>query len=85
MGKYELMRHSVKMTMSEQQQYAICIKNDGHEESLDVLQTYEVLSDPEAEGLGLLRVVDEDEDYLWPASWFRRIGRPDELDNSTRR
>ena len=33
----------------------------------------ESLEDPAARKDGLLRVVDEDEDYLYPASWFLRI------------
>lgn len=64
--------------MTEARQYAVCIRNDGHDESLDVRKIYETLSDPPAESRGFVRVVDEDGDYLYPSSWFTRIETPTE-------
>ena len=66
--------------MSEPRQYAVCVKNQGHEESLEVRKIYEVLNDPDAEARGYLRVLDEDEDYLYPSSWFLRIELPLEVE-----
>jgi hypothetical protein len=51
--------------------FAVCIRNEEHEESLDLRKTYEVLDDPSAEKHDMLRVIDEEgEDYLYPADWF---------------
>ena len=30
----------------------------------------------------MLRVIDEDEDYLYPASWFRRIELPHDVEEA---
>ena len=66
--------------MSASKQYAVCVRNDGYEESLELRKIYEVLDDPEAAVDGLLRVVDEDEDYLYPTSWFLRIQLPQDVE-----
>ncbi len=66
--------------MSTSKQYAVCVRNDGYEESLELRKIYEVLDDPEATADGLLRVVDEDEDYLYPATWFLPIQLPHEIE-----
>ncbi len=62
--------------MTEEKQYAVCVRNEGYEESLELRKIYEVLEDPEAARDGFLRVIDEDEDYLYPASWFVPIQLP---------
>jgi hypothetical protein len=62
--------------------YAVCVKNEGHEESLEVRKIYEVISDTIAEGRGFIRVVDEDEDYLYPVSWFLPIDLPHEIETA---
>ncbi len=59
--------------MKTRKRYVVCIRNEGHEESLELRKIYETLDDATAEKDGMLRVVDEDEDYLYPAAWFRRI------------
>ena len=47
--------------------FAICIKNEDYEASLELRKLYEVLPDPKGEQLGMVRVVDESgEDYLYP-------------------
>jgi hypothetical protein len=66
--------------MSEARHYAVCVKNDGHEESLEVRKIYQVLSDATAEARGFVRVIDEDEDYVYPASWFLRLDLPQEIE-----
>jgi hypothetical protein len=68
--------------MGTKKQYVICIRNEGYEESLELRKIYESLEDPEAQKDGLLRVVDEDEDYLYPASWFLRIDLPREVEEA---
>lgn len=68
--------------MATKRQYVICIRNEGYEESLELRKIYESLEDPEAQKDGLLRVVDEDEDYLYPVSWFLRIDLPHEVEEA---
>ncbi len=62
--------------------YVICIRNEGYEESLELRKIYESLEDAEAEKDGLLRVIDEDEDYLYPASWFLSIDLPHDVEEA---
>ncbi len=62
--------------------FVVCIRNEGHEESLELRKIYESLEDAEAEKDGMLRVIDEDEDYLHPASWFRRIDLPQDVEEA---
>jgi len=66
--------------MSTGKQFVVCVRNEGYEESLELRKIYEVLDDPEAALDSLLRVVDEDEDYLYPASWFRSIQLPQDVE-----
>jgi hypothetical protein len=66
--------------MNTGKQYVVCVRNEGYEESLELRKIYELLDDPEAAVDGLLRVVDEDEDYLYPASWFRAIQLPQDVE-----
>jgi hypothetical protein len=58
-------------------QFAICLKNKGHEASLERRKIYRVLADARAAKHGLIRVVDESgEDYLYPQSFFAPIALP---------
>lgn len=66
--------------MNTEKQFVVCVRNEGYEESLELRKIYEVLHDPEAALDSLLRVVDEDEDYLYPASWFRTIQLPQDVE-----
>jgi hypothetical protein len=68
------------MAMNTAKKYVVCVRNEGYEESLEMRKIYEVLDDPEAAVDGLLRVVDEDEDYLYPATWFRTIQLPQDVE-----
>jgi hypothetical protein len=68
--------------MNNEKRYAVCVRNDGYEESLELRKIYEVLEDEEAAQDGLLRVIDEDEDYLYPATWFVPIQIPHELEEA---
>jgi hypothetical protein len=57
--------------------FVLCINNEGCAVSLERRKVYRTLSDPEAEGHGFLRVIDESgEDYLFPAAFFVPIEVP---------
>jgi hypothetical protein len=61
----------------KQIRFAICIKNEGYEASLEFRKIYDVLQDKEAESPGLMRVVDESgDDYLFPKDYFAPIELP---------
>jgi len=63
--------------MAEQKHFAVCIRNEEYEASLELRKIYEILEDPDAAKHQMIRVVDEeDEDYLYPASWFVPIELP---------
>lgn len=66
--------------MTKSRNYAVCVKNDGYEESLEVRKIYEIVDDPSGDAKGFVRVIDEDEDYLYPAAWFLRIQLPTEIE-----
>ncbi len=69
--------------MSEQKHFAVCIRNEEYEASLELRKIYEVLEDPEAAKHQMLRVVDEEgEDYLYPAAWFVRIELPHNVEQA---
>jgi len=53
--------------------FVLCIENKDCDD-LETRKIYQVLSDPEAEAEGYLRVIDESgEDYLYPAAYFAAI------------
>jgi hypothetical protein len=57
--------------------FAVCVRNDGYEASLERNKIYTVLPDQEAERDGDLRVIDESgEDYLFSADRFVAIEVP---------
>jgi hypothetical protein len=63
--------------------FAVCVKNEGYEASLERNKIYVVLPDAEAERDGDLRIVDEDgEDYLYPAAFFVAIKVPKAVEAS---
>ena len=69
--------------MSTTRHFVVCIRNEGYEESLELRKIYECLEDPVAEQRGMLRVVDEEqEDYLYPRSWFLSVQLPHELEEA---
>jgi hypothetical protein len=58
-------------------QFAICVKNDGFEASLQIRKIYYLISDNEAKSHGLLRVKDESgDDYLFPEDFFVPLDLP---------
>ena len=57
--------------------FAVCVRNDGYEASLERNKIYAVLPDDDAERDGDVRVVDESgEDYLFAADRFVAIEVP---------
>lgn len=63
--------------MAEQKHFAVCIRNDEYEASLELRKIYEVIDDPAASTHEMIRVVDEEgEDYLYPSAWFVPIELP---------
>ena len=64
-------------------QFAVCIRNEEHEESLELRKIYEVLDDPNAAKHNMIRVIDEEgEDYLYPRDWFLPIDLPDKIEQA---
>jgi hypothetical protein len=71
------------MTHEENPRFAVCVRNEGHEASLERNKLYVMLSDPDAEREGDVRVVDESgEDYLYPAEWFVPLEVPKAVQDS---
>ena len=57
--------------------FAICVRNDENEESLDLRKIYEILEDSTAAQRNHVRVIDESgEDYLYPADYFVSVELP---------
>jgi hypothetical protein len=54
--------------------HVVCVYNEGYLALLERRKIYVTLVDPEAERLGMVRVVDESgEDYLYPRAFFAGI------------
>ena len=69
--------------MTKIKHFAVCIRNEGYEASLELRKIYEVLVDPEAEQLGMVRVIDEEaEDYLYSKDWFLAIDLPVQIEQA---
>ncbi len=57
--------------MVEHKHFAVCIRNEEYEASLELRKIYEVLEDSQATQHQMIRVIDEEgEDYLYPSAWF---------------
>ena len=70
--------------MAARKRFAVCLRNEGYEVSLEKRKIYEVLPDLEAERHDQVRVVDESgEDYLYPESFFAEIELPQPLAKET--
>lgn len=65
------------MSMDEQWNYAICVRNEGYPASLELRKLYRVVPDAEAQDTGHIRVIDESgDDYLFPADYFVTLDLP---------
>ena len=63
-----------------QLKFVICISNVDYPVSLEKRKIYEVVSDPEAEEIDHIRVVDESgDDYLYPTTCFIDAHLPKEV------
>ncbi len=57
--------------------FAVCLRNEGYEGSLELRKLYPVLPDKLAAQHDFIRVIDESgEDYLYPASFFAMVALP---------
>lgn len=69
--------------MSKAKRFAVCIKNEGAEESLELRKIYEILDDPAADKRDFVRVIDEEgEDYLYPKTWFMALDLPQTVEEA---
>jgi hypothetical protein len=60
--------------------FAVCIRNDEYEVSIELRKIYEVLEDTFAEEHNMIRVIDEErEDYLYPRDWFLPLDLPPDV------
>ena len=67
----------------KERHFAVCIRNEGYEESLEPRKIYEILDDAEARHHRMIRVIDEEgEDYLYPEDWFLSIELPDTIEQA---
>jgi len=58
--------------------FAICIRNDDYQASLELRKVYPVLNDADAARHHMLRVIDESgEDYLYPDDFFMLVELPE--------
>ncbi|OCB04020.1 hypothetical protein BBC27_05190 [Acidithiobacillus ferrivorans] len=58
----------------------LCVSNVDYEVSLETRKVYEGMPDPEAQKMGMIRVIDESgEDYLFPVSLFLPIALPHDV------
>jgi len=73
----------MKKARKPQVRFAVCIKNEGYEASLETGKLYRVVPDQEAERHGYLRIVDESgEDYGYAADRFYSIDVPKPLERA---
>jgi hypothetical protein len=62
---------------ARRKRFAVCVSRGSYKHSLELRKIYRMLDDPAAEGLSLVRVIDESgEDYLYPAGFFVPIALP---------
>jgi hypothetical protein len=65
------------MAKSINQQFALCLNNDGYQSSLEKGKLYQVIADAEAEANGYVRLIDESgEDYAFTKDRFHLMTLP---------
>jgi hypothetical protein len=73
----------VKRARKPPVRFAVCIKNEGYEASLEIGKLYRVISDESAQVHAYLRIVDESgEDYGYAADRFFTIDVPTPLERA---
>jgi hypothetical protein len=66
--------------------FVVCVRNTGYQAALEVRKIYQALADADAEGHGLVRVIDESgEDYLYPDKFFVSLDLPRGVETALRR
>jgi hypothetical protein len=66
--------------------FVVCIRNTGYPAALELRKIYQALPDHDAEGHGLIRVIDESgEDYLYPTKFFISVDLSQPVQNALRR
>lgn len=74
---------STSRKAAKRRTFAVCVRNDGYEASLERNKIYAVVADEDARRDGDLRVIDESgEDYLFSADRFVAIDVPAAVKNS---
>lgn len=69
--------------MDEKPKFAICVKNEGYQASLQLWKVYRVLPDEKGAKRKMIRVIDESgEDYLFSASYFVTVELPQEAESA---
>jgi hypothetical protein len=59
------------------EQFAVCIDNEGYKASLELGKLYRILPDKDAQTNGLVRVIDESgEDYAYSSNRFHSMKIP---------
>lgn len=73
----------MKRRRKQENQYAVCVNNNGYEASLEAGKLYRVIPDDEAASHGYVRVIDESgEDYGYSTSRFFPIEVPQALEKA---
>ena len=68
--------HIPEHTQPGQANYALCVRNDGFQASLELRKIYRLVPSNPAD-MGMARVVDESgEDYLYPPEYFIALDLP---------
>ena len=68
---------------NQEPRFAVCVRNEGYEASLELHKIYRIVPDLEADKEGDVRVLDESgEDYIYPAEWFILIEVPEAVQQS---
>jgi hypothetical protein len=63
-----------KIRRNSPTRFVVCIRNDGHPESLELRKLYRVHDDSQAAKVGHIRVIDESgEDYIYPKGFFAAV------------
>ena len=66
--------------------FAVCVRNDEYEASLELRKLYAVLEDAFGAEHGMIRVIDESgEDYLFPNEYFVRVSLPQAVEKQLRK
>jgi hypothetical protein len=63
--------------------YVMCINNKGYPLDLTVHKVYKIISDPDGDEIGMIRIVDDSgEDYLHSASRFLPVELSKEIEQT---